>query len=438
MKTIDDRIIATSAAGPLLAGLDWRPPASGVPSRAALKEALSLAEARYYVELSAGERTVYGLLPPTGLDDVATAPKGALAAAALFSQAVGESHPNAALLLTLEPLDERESRRLLVVLEDGLPSIDMLGDDEGVLRALADEQRPMWADDRVAYPHAQVASLDWLCEAATPAAAKLAQLRKQPLNPMPVLIAVASAAVLIGGGLAWQNHQRVKAQELAAQRAAEADPIPKYQAALAQQAPSAGFEGQDLARVLADLYQLPVQVPGWSLQQIDCDAAQSACQAKWVREGGGFDELRAALPKHEVVLDGAEGATPSLATATSRWAIKVARRALEASLPTLNDALSKDGPQLQGWLTAELALDLKAPALWPAPPEVPVTLAGKGFVRRGEISVKGAPADFAGEILLQAPRWVTWESVHMDVSPQSAPKGRLSLSLSGHYYVEAS
>lgn len=431
-----DRIIGTTAAGPLVAGLSWRPPTGGKPSRATLVEAASLTESTHYVQVGAGRSAMYGLWQFRPAEEGERLPRGSLSAAAAFALKVGATAPDGALALKVPGREGRADRWCVVLLEDGMPSIDVLGTDIDALRLVREVPRPTWASDLSMAPGAQQADLAWLAEPDSGGKSiKAARIQAVPTNPWPAVGISAALAIAMVSWWGWGKHRDQVEQRRMLEAAAAADPTPRYAAALAVQRPTMSADRRQMQSVLQGLFGLPVWVPGWQLQAVECQAATQTCTASWIRRGGGFNELKEALPRQQLVID-AESLNQLDAALTS-WPVNVKRAAIDATPPTLEQATLQSGPLWQAWKTAEFQVSLKPAALWPAVPGAPSNLVLPHGLRRGDISVTAVPAALAEEALLGAPAWVSWESLRLDVGSLTTAMNRsqLQISLIGHYYV---
>ena len=185
------------------------------------------------------------------------------------------------------------------------------------------------------------------------------------------------------------------------------------------------------------LFKLPAFVPGWQLRSVDCDVRAQTCDARWQRKGGRFEELAAAVPGQQLVPPAAEGAAPAFDEASTRWALAIQREPLPLELPTYDAAVTRAGNMFQRWKTADIALDMKPPTLWPVVAGVPSSLRLPQTLARGEVVVKEVPAPFVVEALRTAPAWLSWNAVHLEVADPSAGSARsqLKFTLSGNYYV---
>jgi hypothetical protein len=429
-----DRAFHTTAAGTLLAGLAWRPSAGGKPTRSSLVSAAALTESSHHVTLQTSDGALHGLWRFHTTEEGQRLPRSALSAAALFALAVGRSHPTAALALRLPAIAGQEARLYVAVLEAGLPTIDTLGPADDMKRLLDGEAGPVWSNDAAAFPDATMVDADWLVQQGA-AAVRASRLHRVPLNPWPALGAAAMVAVLVVAYAGWKRHQATAAQSALEQAVAEADPRPRYLATLAMQRATMSTDRQQMLDVVRHLYRLPVYVPGWQLRGVECTAARQACAASWVRRGGGFDDLRAALPQQRVVLDA--DAVQNLDIAITTWPITVARGPVGMALPRMDAAALLGGSQWQGWRTAEINVDVRPAVLWPPVAEMPAQFDDPQAVQRGEITAAGVPGALVVDALEAAPPWVSWEAVRLELGEISGPASRaqLQFTLTGHYYV---
>lgn len=437
-------IVANTSAGPMVGEMDWRPPTSGKHSARELREVINREMGvTHYTHFESGERTLYGLCKRYALDDSsAKLPKGAISAAVCFANLVGQQAPNAALVLPVEcePADEAgEQRYLVIVLEDGMPHVDVVVNEIAARDTIGSEERPMWAFNEVKYPNCVVVDFEWLAAGS----AKSARLLGLPHNPWPqVTVAVAAGAILLTWW-AYDRHQKAEAVRQLAQAQAQADPVPKYLAALNVQAPTAGTRRADLTSHLGDVFSINVAIPGWQLKGVECTAAQQQCVLSWLRKGGTFQDIQAALSGQKlmpVTTQGNEVPALEYANTVMPWVVRrenpLAGTSESTSLPTFEQAMADVTPLLQLWRTAGINVDLKQTALWPAVPGVPAKFVHPSAVRRGQISVAGIPGPFIQEVLESAPRWIHWESINAELG-EGDMRGRLNFKATGNYYVSS-
>ncbi len=434
-----ERLIASTAQGDLLGGLFWRAPTAGQSRGRALVEARTLtADATHWAQAQVGPHVRYGLFQPRASEESIRLPKGTLAAAACFSRRVGRQAPNAALVLTVTASAQRkEDRYFVVCLEDGVPAIDVLSNEVDARNALGGEDRPIWSDNPVAYPNCELADFAWLASGGD----RLSRLQPMPINPWPIVGAGLIASASLGAWLLVQHLHRVDAERKAQLAARAADPAPRYLAALAGQQAGMASDRPALVAAAREMFGYRTWIPGWSLAAAECSARAQACTRDWARRGGSFDDLRRALPDDALVMLVPQGSTvPALDVARTTHPFKVARRTMLAighPLQSLQAAFSEAGPQLQRWRTADIAVDLKKPALWPHVAEVPATFQHPSAVLAGDVDMHNIPGPFIVEALDTAPDFVSWESVRVDIGEGSDARGLLKFSATGVFYVAA-
>jgi hypothetical protein len=434
-----ERILASTPAGDLMGGLLWRAPSAGKSRARALREAQSLtSEASHFAQAQVGAQLRYGMYQARASEEAFALPKGVVSAAACFSNRVGAQAPNAALVLSVPAAGARKEDRFYVVcLEDGVPVIDVLSHETEARNALGADDRPIWSDNPVAYPNCEPADFDWLALGAE----KAARLQPIPVNPWPIVGAVLLVGAVAGGWIGWQRLRDAEARRVAEAAAAAADPVPRYLAALAAERPRMAADREALVAAAAEMFDYRVWVPGWRLASAECSARTQACTRDWVRQGGTWDDLRRATPQERLEMLTAPGTpVPGLDLARTTRPIRIPRVALAAAsapLRTLRAAMTEAGPLLQVWRTADLPLELKRPSLWPRVPDVPANFQHASALLSGDAELHNVPGPFLLEALRSAPRFVSWESVRVDVGEGVDPRAILKFTASGAFYVAA-
>ena len=434
-----ERLIASTPQGDLLAGLFWRAPSAGKSRTRALQEAKSLtADATHYAQSQVGDHVRYGMYQPRASEEGMALPKVTLSAAGCFARLVGAAASNAALVLTVPASGHRkEDRYFVVCLEDGVPVVDVLSNEVEARNALGAEDRPIWSDNPVAYPNCTPADFTWLATAAD----RTVRLLPIPINPWPFLSATLVLLLVAGGWLGLQHFQRSESARRALEAAHAADPVPKYLAALAVQEPHMAVDRAALVSAAADMFSYRTWIPGWRLASAECSAIRQACTRDWVRRGGDFNDLRRALPRDALeMLVPPGGTVPGLDAARTTRPAPLPRVPLagrKGSLPTLAEALAQAGPLLQMWRTADIAVDLKQPALWPRVPDLPHAFRHPRALLAGDLEMHDIPAPFILEALRTAPDFVSWESVRVDIGEGPDVKALLKFSATGVFYASA-
>ena len=434
-----ERLIASTAQGDLLGGLFWRAPSSGQGRGRALMEARALtSDATHWAQAQVGAHVRYGLFQPRASEEGVRLPKGALAAAACFSQRVGHQAPNAALVLTVPAAAQRkEDKYFVVCLEDGVPVIDVLSNEIDARNALGGEDRPIWSDNPVAYPNCEPADFAWLAAGGD----RSCRLQPMPVNPWPIVGAGLMATASVSAWLLVQHMHRVEVERKALAAARAADPTPRYLAALAGQQASMATDRSSFVAATREIFGYRIWIPGWSLASAECSARTQACSRDWVRRGGSFDDLRRALPDDALEMLVPQGSNvPGMDMARTKHPFKVVRHSLldpRRPLRSLQATVSEAAPQLQRWRTADVVLELKKPALWPRVADVPVTFQHPAAVLAGDVDLHNVPGPFIAEALSAAPDVVSWASLRVDVGEGSDARALLKFSATGVFYVAA-
>jgi hypothetical protein len=434
-----ERMLAGTAQGDLLGGLFWRAPTAGQGRGRALAEARALtSDATHWAQAQTGAHVRYGLFQPRASEEGMRLPKGTLAAAACFARLVGHQAPNAALVLTVPAsVQRKEDKYFVVCLEDGVPVIDVLSNEIDARNALGGEDRPIWSDNPVAYPNCETADFAWLATGGD----RLARLQPMPINPWPVIGVGLAASASLGAWLLVQHLHRVDVERKAALAARAADPVPRYLSALAGQQAAMAVDRSTLVAAAREMFGYRTWIPGWRLASAECSARTQACTRDWIRRGGSFDDLHRALPEENLEMLVPQGSTvPALDVARTTHPFKAVRRTLLVPgrpLRSLQAAISEAGPQLQRWRTAEVAIELKKPTLWPHVAEVPSSFQHPAAVLAGDVDMHDIPGPFIVEALNSAPDFVSWESVRVDLGEGSDARGLLKFSATGVFYVAA-
>jgi len=291
----------------------------------------------------------------------------------------------------------------------------------------------------VAYPNCAPADFAWLASGTE----RSVRLQPIPINPWPFLSAALVLLVVVGGWLAFQRYERAETARRTLEASRSADPLPKYLAALAAQEPRMAVDRAALVAAVGEMFSYRTWIPGWSLASAECSARLQACTRDWVRRGGSFEDLRRALPRDALEMLLPQGGTvPGLDAARTTHPARLPRVPLSLAsrhtpLPTLHDALSLTGPQLQMWRTADIVLDLKQPALWPRVAELPPSFRHPRALLSGEVEMRDVPGPFILEALRTAPEFVSWEAVRVDIGQGTDVKALLKFSATGVFYAAA-
>lgn len=425
-----------SASGIAVGGLDWRAGTRGKSPVDWARVYRKDTEFTHFVSVTRGEGP--SAVRQIGIyatnDDSTKPPKRAYSVALAFAIMHGGDSPDAALLMKLDPVTpevggaESGDRYYVVVLADGVPSLDQVVDEKQANALTRD--REVFSNLRHAGAPFQFEDLDEDAAAS--------RLKAIPVDVVKVSIAAVAFAVAAGSWVAYTVHKRAEEARKAAEAAAAADPVPRYLAGLQAAKSRALPVHDDLDGVARMLFSLPTVAKGWSLEEASCDIVAQRCSARWARRGGTYEDLRAALPQQEMSLAMVGGASPDLDRAITSFAVAVRRVPLTEpgqKLLKLQDLHLEFGGLLQVWRTAKLRVERGPAALWPAVADVPATLDHPQAVLRVPLTVTDIASPFLVEAMTRSPWFVDWQSVTVSVTEGGDPAARVKFSLKGSAYA---
>lgn len=358
-------------------------------------------------------------------------PSKVYAAAAVLAALTGDAEN---IVAALSFVDGGREMIAVMVIEGGLPVTDTVlapeAAQEAVQRVRAGEHGFSGhrifsnSNDLFAVFGDEVEPLDFekLAESARPPA----RLVRPPVNlrvllsTLVVLVLVAGGA--IGGNMVWKDHQAKK-------RAAEArarDPLPKYQAALADQIHQLGLSRESLGQLMHDLSSYPVWVRGWELKQVDCAAA--GCRSTWERKGGTTADLTGSRPSEKLV---SAESTADLAILSWEPKLQLAGWTQMEQAPTLADSLAKNVNVFQTWANAGIAMQQSGTfSVWP---ETGLEVPAEAALRTQPVEIR-LPWMFAQEAMRQAPAEIFWTGLTLKVDISGKAQALL-VTMKGSSYV---
>ncbi len=461
--SLSGRFVRTQGSGAqggatLVTGLLWRAVNQARHNLKHLHQARDLnTDASHYVLCQSEGAIVYGLYQPDSLADGVKLPKHVHSAAQCFAALVGKDAPNAALILSLPSsgggaggANRNQSKVYVVVLEYGVPAVDLLSSEHEAHNALGSEDRPLWSDNEYSYPSASKADFEWLASGVS----KASRIAKIPLNPWPW---VSGALVMgVGAMVYWAvQHNRQTQSKLEQVKVQQAlDPEPKYLQALYAQAGQMASVRADVVRMTEKIFETRLTVPGWLMRSVSCSAVAQKCLTQWERKGGTFDDLVQALPQQKLVNVQAESgfelmplsettSTVPLEVAHTEQAVVVARTSwLEGAangvkLESFGKQVFASGVQWQIWITAGLGVNIKEPpGLWPQVAGVPTEFKHPQALVANTFTVGNVPGPLVLEALQKAPAWVSWDLVQARIGDGQV-SSQLQFTLTGTYYAKA-
>lgn len=327
----------------------------------------------------------------------------------------------------------------VVIVLNGLPSLDKVVDDETEAYAIVAgyiKDHPsisVFADDVEKFPSSLMDH--GLLDGIASAAGKSTLIKSPPLDFVRLSVV---AVVIIGLLLGYQVRASKKAEEerkAALLRARAADPVPKYLSALSAQKSTLGATRGSLVDAFRAASKVPITVRGWRLKGIECHFGSISCVATYTRIAGTFDGLKKSL--NSMSLD--QAGTMNLNEARMTWPQELAAESLDAANSpfALQGFVEGAGSQFQDWLVAGLGLQIQAPNLWPAVPEVPSTFRHPQAVALGKLEVSSIPLPLAEEVIVKAPANVIWSGFTIQTGEANGdPLAQAKVKITGSFYVQ--
>lgn len=358
--------------------------------------------------------------------------------AAVVAQFVwsGSAHveaENVVVVLKLgDAQEEGEGRCAVVVLDAGMPVLDEFRSFEESRQLIADymsgsagfSNYRVLVNDLVRFPG------DLLdVEALWGHASKQSQLKAPPVDLRKLLMTCAAVSVLAGMG-AWYSLSYVPAREAEKVKAAKkaADPLPKYQAALAGKITALGVKRDAMLAILDKLKAYPLYSDGWLLDGVECEQGQ--CVSNWVRRGGKLDGLLAHRPGESLASGGFSSAKLSFAVPMDLFGVSSALELLAK-----DKAVLQSTSVYQQWEYAGIGTQGASGGYvgWPSGDynvsEIPDGI--RVDTQNVEFSV---PFPLAAEVIKTAPADVYWQSMRLTVAQGDAAQA-LMIVLKGVSYV---
>jgi hypothetical protein len=444
---VSARVVVEEGGISLVAGLNWAPlvQLSGRKLASEIRKAAREVDASRILLFKCNELRSLGLYAQdlgTSDDDLDQEQGRGLFSrstlhsfAATFAAFVGAA--NALLAYTL---GKTGTHAVLVIIEGGVPVIDEIKDIEAVqaiANAYASGQQgfnyALHTNDPgtfggVALPdgHPILTEADLLGHVG-----RHTRLVGKPIN----LLAVAGLFLVLGLAVAayfaWTDYQAQQSRLKALRQASEADPVPKYEAALIAAAANLGPPKAEIARLLDIIGQYPVSEAGWILSGVSCSGSAGSCVSSWVRESGTTQDLTAARTQLQERLEVEEAL--SRVRLTRALDIKAAGLAPAAIPGGAEQAVTMDS-LLQRWNNAGLEITYsKSNAMpWPAVSGLDLKGLRPGtVVQRTPLQVI-APLYLAEELASQTPANVWWTDLEASVDMS---KGDVLVKFRGHVYA---
>jgi len=435
----------------LLAGLNWvTVQSSGKKRLSEIRSVARQAEATHLLQLSRSGQTFLGLFAEEEVEfdfndlyvDAASPAKARHkkakhSMAAAFARMAG---PGFALLL----YTVRESGEVvLVVANEGVPQADEVKQIDDA-RDAADNyaqgangfEYAVYSNDLTNFPAATPITDEQLFAAC----GRHTKLGSVPVNVPAILAGAVALAVLVAGWVMWSNYEKEQRLRKFALEQAAADPLPRYQQALAPALVNLGMPRQEVHRLLDIVFQYPVRSAGWDLKEVTCEQASKTCVSVWERKGGTTQELlQARQVASEVAAPGdwQAGRARLVRKVDMQTAGVPSAQALSPFAQVKQSAVELTQMLESAGLTGATASVAGATFVrWPVVPDITMTsLPPTAVVRAAPMTLK-VDAALARRLIDVLPSWFWVQKVHVTLTSGSGGGMGAEIELSGMSYAK--
>lgn len=192
-------------------------------------------------------------------------------------------------------------RTALIVVESGIPTLDDIKSAEEARNVAANYATgsagfhyAFYSNDVLGFNGSELIEDSTLWEHAD----RSTLLQSKPINVGALVLGAVLLIAGIGGVAGYKQYADERARQERARAMAAADPLPKYEAALATELGALGLAPGELERILDMVGTYPTRVAGWRLEGVECFAQSAQCVSSWIRDGGTTSALLEARAPH--------------------------------------------------------------------------------------------------------------------------------------------
>ncbi|MCQ8895031.1 type 4b pilus protein PilO2 [Limnobacter humi] len=430
----------TSAVGQyakrlLVAGLSWQP----VFARrlwgqmAEIRQNALLLDCGLYASVKAGKTVVAGF---DNFDESLSKEErndAPYALAAVLARAFGDTDSLVAWRIRS---GDRLGEVALVVIEHGVPTMDVIATESEVLAMMEYYQRSREESQlfRVVSNDTKIWVADVHIEDDSAFIKRHVQradkIQTIPLDYKNLSQLIALVLVVLGAWVGYQYYSDASQKRALAQQIALQDKTQEYGQALEQSLGRVGLSTADYQTLLQSVYDLPFFINGWALQSMECKYA--ACTMKWMSVGGYTDQLEAAFPVKEGYGVLINKAVPSQAVVTRNFNLPLSGPKAWRELAVKSELDNWVLKQRQVYEHSKLKIEMFAePEIWPTGY---ANISPEGAVSRYRFRFKGG-VSMAEAFIRAQEKSMYWDSLTMTFAAVSSAAPEIELDLQGAYYA---
>lgn len=419
----------------LIAGLSWQP----LISKRFFSRVAEIRRNALMVDCNLYAKVISNKLVSGGFDDYDEAiskierTEKPFSFAAVMAKAFGERDTLIAWRIRTGP---RLGDLALVVIEKGLPTLDVMGAESEVLGMMEYYQN---ARDRNNLFH--VVSNDsklWVADAHIEDELEFvkkhlgagSRIHTIPLDYKFLLQATVGIFLLLGALIGYDRYLVEKQKRELAAQIALSDNTAQYAKALGDNLGRVGLTTPDYIRLLNSIYDLPYYVNGWSMQGISCTYMN--CVMSWQSVGGYTDQLSEVFQLKDGYLLQINKQRPELVTVSYSFKLNLSGPPVWSELPTKAKLDEWALMQRQVYTRSKAKIDMFAePEVWPTGyVNVPLEQA----VTRYRFNVKSGVA-VAESFIQNQNQIVYWDGLKMNFISAQSSGTEIELELQGAYYA---
>ncbi|MGK5033221.1 hypothetical protein [Janthinobacterium sp. MDT1-19] len=340
-------------------------------------------------------------------------------------------HRNMVLLLKFD-----KAKYAFIVIHNGIPVADEIKTEpeskkllqDVLVGAMGEKDYSIFTNDSAGFPGHDNITAEEIMAVCT----KATRLISLPPKVSTVLVASIISICIAGAGLSYYQKHIDEEKRIAKERETTADPVAPYQLQLLSNINKLGLDRQSIIDTLKILTAGDVWSRGWLLSRIDCTVSQ--CITTWSRNGGTTAMLLVAHPDEKLLVDSTEDVVKLLRSVPL---VKSGIKNIEAA-PLMEEAYINYVNRYQDWKNAGIQVtqsnkidDFKT---WPKPVMGDIGRLPKSITLKARPIEVIVPLHLAGELIMETPQAVWWESFTLKYSPTDLEK-RLTILLKGNTYV---
>lgn len=417
-----------------IAGLSWQPLHAYKTKKqvSEIRESAEMADSKKYClvvlkNAEGVEEATAGFLPNEYVeDDFLYKPKKFYSMAMI----VAKKYPGKNVVIAWKLLDREDDQFALIVIEDGVPTLDKICDQEEALNvsnqyitgAIGDGNFELYSNSEIDFSSAHEIDAEFLF-GEWPAEAKITAI---PIDKKKLVVVAAIAVMAVVGNYFVSGYleEQERLARLEAQK--KADKRPDYLRALPSAMAAVGVDTKGLIAQVENLFPYPILADGWALEKIRCNT--TSCYSDWKASGGYVEDLSAYLTNHTRVLNGNTGDKQTMEFKT---VMTLTGPSDFMSLKAADKMVAEFSKASEVWKKA--GTKIKADDKYQTYPGNYGQF-GTGFgVQRAPVEVVGS-REILLDFLNNHGDQIYWDNLEISVSLQSK-KSPLEYKAKGHIYV---